>query len=167
VNRALARFLREYAYKTDPYPTSLEFLQLLRAEAGPAHDQLVTDLFEKITLWDLRVVSAEAAATDDGKWRVRIEVRARKLDADGNGAETEVPLEQPIDVGVFAADPAKSDFSANDVIALEKRPIKSGTQTLELVVARKPAFVGIDPYIKLISRDTTRNVVPVATKPTG
>jgi hypothetical protein len=32
---------------------------------------------------------------------------------------------------------------------------------------RKPAFVGIDSYIKLISRDTACNVVPVAIKPTG
>ena len=98
---------------------------------------------------------------------MRIEVRARKLDADGNGAETEVPLDQPIDVGVFAADPGKPDFSANDVIALEKRPIKGGVQTIELVVGRKPAFVGIDPYIKLISRDTGSNVVAIATKPAG
>ena len=159
--------MREYAYKTDPYPTSLEFLELLRAEAGPAHDQLITDLFERITLWDLRVVGSQATETDDGKWRVRVEVRARKLDAEGNGIETEVPLDQPIDVGLFAADPGKPEFSANDVIALEKRPIKDGAQTVELVVERKPAFVGIDPYIKLISRNTNHNVAPVGTKPEG
>src|SRR5262249_13413103 len=67
LNRALARFLRDHAFKSDPYPTTLDVLALLRAEAGPAHDQLITDLFDKITLWDLRVVGSEASETSDGK----------------------------------------------------------------------------------------------------
>ena len=33
---------------------------MLRAEAGPAHEQLIVDLIEKITLWDLRVTESEA-----------------------------------------------------------------------------------------------------------
>src|SRR5262249_19470853 len=134
LNRALARFLRDHAFKSDPYPTTLDVLALLRAEAGPAHDQLITDLFDKITLWDLRVVGSEASETSDGKWRVRIDVRAKKLDAAGDGRETEVSLDQPIDIGLFAADPDKAEFGDKDVIALEKRRITSGDQTVELVV---------------------------------
>jgi ABC-2 type transport system permease protein len=167
VNRALARLVREHAYKSDPYPTSSDLLVLLRAEAGPAHEQFITDLFEKITLWDLRVTGSQATATADGKWRVRVEVRAKKLEAMGNGQETEVPLDQLIDVGLFAADPAKLEFSATDVIALEKRQIKTGEQTIEFTVDRKPAFVGIDPYVKLISRTTSSNVAPLGHQTQG
>jgi ABC-2 type transport system permease protein len=167
VNRALARLVREHAYKSDPYPTSSDLLALLRAEAGPAHDQLITDLFEKITLWDLRVTGSEATEMAGGKWRVRVEVRAKKLEAAGNGQETEVPLDQLIDVGLFAADPAKLEFSVSDVIVLEKRPIKTGTQTIEFIIERKPAFVGIDPYVKLISRDTSNNVAPLGRQTQG
>jgi aminopeptidase N len=165
LNRALANFLRKYAYKANPYPTSLDFLKLLRAEAGPTYQQLITDLFEKITLWNLQVAGSEATKTSDGKWRVRVEVSAKKLEATSNGTEKEVPLEQPIDIGLFAADPAGSGFDAKDVIVLEKRPIKSGTQTVEFVVDRKPAFVGIDPYVKLISRNTAHNVARLGRKP--
>ena len=53
LNGALAQLIRVYAYKADPYPTSLDFLKLVRAAAGPAYQQLITDLFDKITLWDL------------------------------------------------------------------------------------------------------------------
>jgi ABC-2 type transport system permease protein len=167
VNRALARLVREHAYKSDPYPTSSDLLVLLRAEAGPAHEQFITDLFEKITLWDLRVTGSQATETVDGKWRVRVEVRAKKLEAAGNGQETEAPLDQLIDVGLFAADPAKLEFSATDVIALEKRQIKTGEQTIEFTVDRKPAFVGIDPYVKLISRTTSSNVAPLGHQTQG
>jgi hypothetical protein len=72
-------------------------------------------------------------------------VRARKLYSAGNGEETEAPLDQPIDVGMFAANPDARAFNDKGVIALEKQPIKSGDQTIEYVVDRKPVFVGVDP----------------------
>jgi ABC-2 type transport system permease protein len=161
VNRALAALIRKHAYKSNPYPTSADLIRLLRAEAKPEHQQLITDLFEKIALWDLGVVSTNVSPTDDGKWRVGVEIAAKKLYAKPNGEETEVPLDQPIDIGLFAADPAATNFRAPDVILLEKRQIKSGNQTIEFVVDRKPAFVGIDPYIKLIQRKTDRNIAAV------
>jgi hypothetical protein len=65
---------------------------------------------------------------------------------------------QPIDIGLFAVDPDARTFSDKDVIALEKRPIKSGDPSIEFVVNRKPAFVGVDPYLKLISRNTSNDV---------
>jgi hypothetical protein len=164
LNAALARFLREKSYKSDPYPTSADLLAVLRAEAGPAHDQLITDLFERITLWDLAITGSEATATGDGKWRVRVDVRAKKLDSTGDGRETEVPLDQAIDIGLFAADPDKREFTERDVIALEKHQIKSGSQSVEFTVDRKPTFVGVDPYVKLISRDTAGNLAPLGRK---
>ncbi|MFL6975642.1 MAG: hypothetical protein ACJ8F2_27335, partial [Xanthobacteraceae bacterium] len=72
--------------------------------------------------------------------------------------------DQPIDVGLFAADPDARAFNDKDVIVLEKRPIKSGDQTIEFVVDRKPAFVGVDPYLKLISRNTSNNVKSLGSK---
>jgi ABC-2 type transport system permease protein len=164
VNRVLARLLREYGFKSDPYPTTLDFLAMLRAEAGPAQEQLIVDLMEKITLWDLRLIGSEASQRPDGKWQVSMNVRAKKLYSTGNGEETEAPLDQPIDIGLFAIDPDARAFSDKDVIALEKRPIKSGDQTIEFVVDRKPAFVGVDPYLKLISRNTSNNVKSLGAK---
>ena len=47
VDRALAKLLQQFAFKGPPYPNSKDFLAILRAEAGPQHDALITDLFEK------------------------------------------------------------------------------------------------------------------------
>jgi aminopeptidase N len=60
VNRALSKLLAEYAFKPAPYPSSADFIRLLRAEAGPQHDALITDLFEKITLYDMKATDAKA-----------------------------------------------------------------------------------------------------------
>jgi hypothetical protein len=164
LNRVLAKFLQERGYRSDPYPSSSDLLVLLRAEAGAANDQLITDLFERITFWDLRVAGSEATEMPDGKWRVRLDLRARKIEATGKGEEKEVPLDQEIDVGLFAVDPDKPEFSDTDVIALEKRKLTTGNQSVEFVVDRRPAYVGVDPYVKLISRNTTNNLVPLGKK---
>lgn len=167
VNRVLAQLVREHGLKTSPYTTAADFMRLLRREVGKEHHQLITDLFERITLWELQVVGSEARPTDDKRWRVRVDVQARKLYADARGSEKEAPLEQAIDIGLFAADPRRSDFSAKDVIVLEKRRIVGGKQSIELVVDQRPTFVGIDPYIKLIQRNTTGNVAPLAPSPSN
>jgi len=50
------------------------------------------------------------------------------------------------------------------MVPLEKRPIKSGDQTIEFVVDRKPALVGVDPYLKPISRNTSNSVKSLGAK---
>lgn len=58
LNRALQRFLQAKAFQQAPYTTSAELLQAIRAEAGPDQQAMITDLFERITFYDNRVVSA-------------------------------------------------------------------------------------------------------------
>lgn len=161
VNRAMARLLQAFAFKGPPYANTLDFLRLLREEAGPQHEALIVDLFEKITLLDLKAADARASALPDGRWQVSFEVDASKLYADGQGRETEAPLDEWVDIGVFSAEPGRSGFDATSVLHFERRPLKSGRQTVTLVVAAKPAWVGVDPYNKRIDRHSGDNLVRV------
>lgn len=161
VNKALATMLSRHAFRGAPYPNTRDFLAILRAEAGPRHDALITDLFEKITLIDAKVVDATARKRADGRWEVQIDVEARKFYADGQGRETEAPLDEPFDVGVFTAEPGQPDFKPASVLAFERRPLKSGRQRVTVVVAQEPRFAGIDPYNKRIDRNSDDNLKPV------
>jgi ABC-2 type transport system permease protein len=163
VNRALQRLLREFAFTAAPYPTSRDLLRSLRAEAGPGHDQLITDLFEKITLYDVKVVSARTSQREDGTWEVALDVDARKVYADGEGRETEAPLDELFDIGIFTAEPGTKDFDAGSVLLFERRQIRSGLQTLHLVTEREPLFAGVDPYNKRVDRNSEDNVSRVET----
>ena len=158
VNRALRKLIAEFAFKPAPYPNPTDFLRFLRAEAGPQHEQLITDLFEKITLYDAKVVEATARKRDDGKYEVTIAVEARKLYADGKGNETEAPLDELFDVGVFTVEPGKTGYTEKSILLFERRPIKSGRQAITLVVDSEPKFVGVDPYNKRIDRNSEDNV---------
>ena len=161
VNAALRTLLAKYAFKGAPYPKSTDLIDALRAQAAPSEQGLITDLFEKITLVDLRARDATAVKRPDGRYDVTFTVEAHKFYADGKGKETEAPLVEPIDVGAFTAKPGEGKFGAANVISLQRQPIKTGTQRIVLMLAKKPAFVGIDPYNKWIDRYSDDNLTAV------
>jgi len=161
VNRALSRLLQQFAFKSAPYPNTLDFLKLLREEAGPGHDALIDDLFLKITLLDAKAVNAKSVKRSDGRYEVSFEVEAKKFYADGKGKETEAPLDEPFDVGVFSTEPGKPGYSAASVLAFQRQRIRTGRQTVTLVVDKPPLWVGVDPYNKRIDRNSGDNLTRV------
>jgi ABC-2 type transport system permease protein len=161
VNRALRNMLARYAFKGPPYPTSLDLIAALRAEAPADKQALITDLFEKITLYDLKATGAQATRLPDGRWRVDLKVDAAKFYAAGKGRETKAPMAENLWVGLFSRKPDDKAFGAGDVIFMQRRPIVSGAQTVSVIVDRKPAFAGVDPYDTLIDRDSDANLTAV------
>jgi aminopeptidase N len=165
VDRALRKLLERFRFRSDLYPRSLDLIAAFRSEARtPAEQALITDLFERITLYDLEAGEAKASRRADGRWEVEMPVTARKLYADGKGRETEAPLAERIEVGLFAAAPGGGPLDRRDVILMERRPIRSGRQTLRFAVDRKPLFAGVDPYNLYIDRDAFDNVAGVTVR---
>lgn len=161
VNAALHNFLLRFAFKGVPYPATSDLIAALRAEADPQHQDLITDLFERVTLYDLRTTGAATRSRADGRFDVTLEVEAKKLYANGNGDETESPLDEDIDVGLFSSEPGLATFDAKSVILMEKTRIHSGRQSLRFTVDQPPAFAGVDPYNKWIDRNPEDNFVRV------
>lgn len=160
VNRALANLIDEVAYQYDPYPRSVDLVRHLKSVAESEDEiALIEDLFERIVLWDLSVDDVETTENGDGTWSIVMTVEASKLEADGRGRETEIALEMPIDIGVFSRRPSDANFGDDDVIELDKQIVVSGTNIFEFVVDRRPGAVGVDPYHKLIDRQTDDNVL--------
>ena len=158
VNAALRRLLAAHAFKGAPYPRSSELVAALRAEASPADQALITDLFEKITVVELRARDPKVTKRADGKFDVRFTIEAHKYYADAKGKETETPLNDMFDIGAFAAKPGEGKFKAADVLSFGRQPVHTGLQTVTLTLDKKPAFVGVDPYNKWIDRDSDDNV---------
>ncbi|MDB5457284.1 MAG: aminopeptidase [Caulobacter sp.] len=161
VNRALRKLIADHAFKGAPYPTALDFLAAVRAEAPADRQALITDLFERITLYDLKAKSVVVKKRADGRFDVALTVEAKKLYADGKGKEHEAPLAETMDVGLFTAEPGKKGFDSAKVVRFERRPIRSGVQTLTFTVDRAPRFAGIDPYNTVIDRNGDDNTLKV------
>lgn len=154
VNRALKSFRDEVAYQEPPYAISTQFVDALRKEVPADHAYLVHDLFEAITLYDNRALSATYRSVGGGKYEVTIRVKAKKVQADATGNETEVPLDDWIDIGLLD--------EAGRVAYREKKRITAEESTFTLTVNWIPAKAGIDPLNMLIDRDAEDNVVTVA-----
>jgi ABC-2 type transport system permease protein len=161
VNRALRHLLHDFAFKGPPYPTALDLVGDLRREAPADKQALITDLFEKITLYDVKARHAAAVKRADGRYDLTLTIEAKKLYADGQGRETAAPMDEVVDIGAFDLEPGKPGFKADKVIAFQRVAVHSGVQTVTLVVGRAPKFAGVDPYNKLIDRNSNDNVTGV------
>jgi len=153
VNRALAAYIRKVAFQDPPYTTSRELLAEFRAVTPPEYQYLIADLFETITLYENRAVSATARALGGGRYEVKVEVEAKKLRYDENGGQSEAPMNDWVDIGVRG----KDDSS----LYLAKHRVPGGKSTISVEVDGLPLRAGIDPVNKLIDRRPDDNTVPV------
>jgi ABC-2 type transport system permease protein len=153
--------ITQFAFKPAPYADANDFLKILRAQVGPQHQELITDLFERITLYDMKAGSATAKPLADGRFEVSVTVTGRKLYADGKGKETEAPLNELFDVGLFTEEPGKRGYKKESIVLSERIIIKSGEQRLTYIVDKVPAVVGIDPFNFHVDRNSDDNFTQV------
>ncbi len=154
VNAALRRLLQKHRAGVPPYPTALDLYAELQAVTPDTLHPLLRDLFQEITLWDVRAEAVRVEPAGTGEYRVTLDVVARKVRADSIGVETEIPMDDMVEIGVFGGAPG-------DPLYLRQHRIRSGRQSITVTVPRKPERAGIDPYRKLIEREKDDNTVRV------
>jgi ABC-2 type transport system permease protein len=76
--------------------------------------------------------------------------------------ERELPVNESIEVGIFATDPDVD--VANDILHLAAHPLHDGANTITVIVDKQPAFAAIDPYLTRIDRNRFDNVKPVTAR---
>jgi ABC-2 type transport system permease protein len=156
LNSALARYIRTVAFQQPPYTNTVEFMSSIRPAVPANLRYILHDMFETITLFENRVLDARARRRPDGRYDVDLTLAAKKVRANGQGVETAVPVDDWIDVGVFAEE-KKGRRTEEKPLYLEKHHITQPQTTLHLVVDRLPARAGIDPYNKLVDRNSDDN----------
>jgi len=158
LNAVLRRVVEKYRGGGPPYATSTDLVAELRSATPDSLQYLITDLFETVTLWDVRAERAVVRRTDAGAYEVTLDVVAKKVRADSVGRETETPMNDLVEIGVFAPG---SEASPDGPLYLTRHRIRSGKQTITVTVAKEPVRAGIDPRNRLIDRDRENNVVTV------
>lgn len=152
LNRALSAYLSRVAFKGPPYTTATELVSAIRAGVPNDAQPLVTDLFERNVRFNNTLVAAHAKERADGTYLVRLEWRAKKLQSDSAGTELELPIDDWMDIAIL------NDEAHEPVVLREVRQrVRSATSILEIVVSTRPTRVTIDPYHKLLDRDSGDN----------
>lgn len=158
VNAAIKEYRDKVAYQRAPFTNSVEFVGYLRKHTPDSLQYLVTDLFERITLYENKVDSASYRKLPNGQYRVTFTVDTKKVHADSLGNETpDLKARDYIDVGVLGRKKVNGEWQ--DVpLLVQKRRLRPGRNRLEFTVPEKPERVGIDPFNKLIDRNPDDNV---------
>lgn len=156
VNLAFRRFIEKHRGGTAPLATSMDLYREILAVTPDSLRYLPRDLLAANTFWQLKTERATTTQTAGGAWRVTMRVTARKVTVDPSGAETEVPMDEWIPMGVFGPTQQSSEYG--ETLYLRPHRIRSGAQTITVTVPRKPADAGIDPYVVLIDLERFDNV---------
>jgi hypothetical protein len=159
VDLALRRLLARYASPEPPFATSLDLYRELQEVTPDPLQNLLGDLFERNTFWELETRQASARQTPGGEWQVSLDVVARKVVVDTAGGETDVPMNDRVEIGVFA--PAEDGESPGRPLYLAMHRIGTGPQTITITVPQRPARAGIDPRHLLIDVEARDNLVDI------
>ncbi len=157
VNSALRRLLAQHG--SGALVTTLDLYQELQAVTPDSLRYLLHDLFEANTFWELETERATAERSAAGTWQVTLDVRARKVVVDEAGVETEVPMNDWVEVGIFA--PAEEGEDSGEPLYVQKHRIRSGAQRITVPVPTRPARAGIDPRYLLIDLEMGDNIEEV------
>ncbi|RYU77864.1 ABC transporter permease/M1 family aminopeptidase [Hymenobacter persicinus] len=155
VNGALRNLLAHHRPGTVPHPTSLDLYRELQTATPDSLRPLLHDLFAANMFWDLATETATARQGQRGRWQVTLTLRARKLVVDSLGAETQLPLQDWVEVGVFGPAAAGQEFGK--LLYRQKHLLKSGPQTIVVTVPGPPARAALDPRHLLVDWQSEDN----------
>ena len=140
VNGALRRLLQKHSSGELPLPTTLDLHRELRTVTPDSLNYLLHDLFKANTYWRLKTKQLAAKQTKAGNWEMTLRVQAQKVVVDHTGQEKNVPMNDWLEVGIY-----EEGKDINEPLYLRMHRIRSGEQTIQVTLPRKPESGGIDP----------------------
>ena len=161
VNTGLKNFMNEFKYfEKGRYASSEDLYSALYAVTPDSLKYKVNDGFKEIVLYENRVMEAKTVALDNGKWETTFTVNSKKIYYDDKGKEKEVDEKMNlVDVGLFGEDETNDDgITVKNPFYFELKWLSAGDNTFTIITDEKPLKAGIDPYNKLIDRNSDDNL---------
>lgn len=157
VNSVLKTLIDKYGNKEQFELTSLLFLDELYNVSTPAQCALINDWFKKVITYDLSLEGAEVTALDNGKYEVAIQVSTKRFEANEEGEDEPIAINEPIVIGIFSEHPSTIKDESN-ILYLKPSHFDSTTSTISITVDELPKFVSIDPYSSRLDEDFVDNM---------
>ena len=160
MNLALKRFVKDWnnfdgEYAKDRYATTIDLLTYFNAVTPDSLQYLISDLFEKVILFENSTRTAIYKEIFNNQYQVDLILNTEKYTVDSLGMKSTIPINDWIDVGVYGVNKAGTD----SLIYLEKHQFSTTETPLTITVNQKPSKVGIDPLYKLIEIEKADNLI--------
>jgi ABC-2 type transport system permease protein len=150
VNAALRAFLGKFKYKGAPYPTSIDAIEEFEKQTPDSLKYIIKDMFYDITLFDNKTKEVSSKKLDNGKYEVTLQLESIKYKADELGKETEVAVNDYVEIGAFAKPEKGKKYGKTlyrKLVHIDKK-----NNSFTFVVDEAPEKAGIDPFSLLVDR---------------
>jgi ABC-2 type transport system permease protein len=156
LNAAIRKYLNNNKFKGPLYPNSIELVNNIKAVTPDSLQYAVTDMFEKITLYENYVKALDFKELKDKTYEVTLTVGSAKYYSDSIGKQTTAAVNDYMDIGIFTENKDKTKLKERPLI-LQRIKMDKPEKTFTYIVKEKPYSAGIDPYLKLIDRTPDNN----------
>jgi len=153
VGKALGRIVDKYGFRLDSFALASDLIEEFYKVTPDSMNYLVADLFEKITLYENKIISATYKKMSNGNFEIDLDIETIKFYADSLGNQTEAPMKDYIYVALMDKE--------GEAYYYEKHLFTSAVSTIQIITDQVPDKAGIDPYLVLIDRETENNVCKV------
>ncbi len=166
LNAALKRYIKKVAFQEAPYTTAYQFYDFIKQATPDSLKETIKDMFERIVVYENSVKSWSFKKTSDGKYKVTAKISCVKTQSDSVGKAKEIKPDNWFDIAVFSKGKSNAQ-QLGDVVYCKKHKITNKEQTIEVIVDKEPYMFGIDPYNKIIDKETVNNIKDVNGKDSG
>jgi hypothetical protein len=161
MNAALREFRDSFSFRAHgPYAGANDLYAALKKRVPDSLQYYLTDTWEKVTLYDNKVISVSAVTTgrpNEYKVTMQVEV-AKNYKDDRRNDIPAVGMNDYIDIGVLGADTVGAGgLTEKRFLYLHKYKLTQGRHEISVVVEGEPKEVGIDPLGLLIDRNRNDN----------
>jgi len=162
LNNALREFKSAYAFKKQgPFAGANDLYRYLQKYTPDSLQYYLTDTWQKVTLYDNRVLSVNSVKTPNkNEYKVTFKVNVDKVWINDKGNDVQATnMNDYINIGIMGADTNdKNGRSQTNVLYQKRYRLKRGDHEFTVVVKGQPKSVAIDPLGYLIDRNPNDNV---------
>ncbi len=156
LNNAIKEYLNKTKFTGPIYTNSIEFVDYIKKATPDSLQYLVTDMFEKITLYENYIKKLDYKKINDAAYKVTLTVGSAKFYADSTGNLSKAKVNDYVDIGIFSTQKNKNKDMEKPLLFTRVK-MDAQEKAFEFIVAEKPISAGIDPYLKLIDRTPKNN----------
>lgn len=161
LDKALREFKDAYAFKrTGPFAGANNLYSILQKHTPDSLRYYLTDTWEKIALYDNKIISARVKPTsnkDEYQVQLKFNINKEWMDSKGN-YKPALNMNDYIDIAVYGQDTRdKNGRNTAHFSSIKRYGFTRGDHELTITVKGKPKAVAIDPMAYLIDRNPNDN----------
>ena len=141
----LFEFLRKYS-ELDSYPTSLDFIEMLKKATPNRNQQLIIELLLKSITYNLEIVSAELRQEEQNDWVINVKYT---IEANESGKPLVGTHRRSVELGIYN--------NQGELIRLEPVFESENQKTIRIEMKYKPHRLVLDPNYLILDSDRNNN----------